>query len=99
MFEKLHIKITILAALISTIYCIIFSQSFTKSCFTIIITISVFYTISGFISMSLRKYTEELEKKRENLQDLNEVEFEEEDTSSEEEQDLEEASQESTLIG
>lgn len=98
MFEKLHIKITILAALISTIYCIIFSQSFTNSCFTIIITIAVFYTISGFISMSLRKYTEELEKKRENLQDLNEVEFEE-DTSSEEEQDLEEASQESTLIG
>lgn len=71
MFEKLHIKITILAALIATAYCIIFSLSFTNSCFTIIVTISVFYIISGFISMNLKNFKEELDKQNlEQTEDL-----------------------------
>lgn len=86
MFEKLHIKITIFAALIATIYCIVVSESFTTSCITIITTISVFYIISGFITMNLRKYTEELNNQKlsqntDELEDTENINSDEEDSN------------------
>lgn len=46
-FEKIHIIIAVFAALISTIYCILFYQGLTKTAICIIVTIIIFFVLGS----------------------------------------------------
>lgn len=87
MLEKLKIKITILASLIVTAYAYLYKIDFLKTCYTIIITIVVFYLIGGFIELFLQKQIEEIEESKkleetdEQDEEIIEEFFEEEDNA------------------
>ncbi|WP_317367338.1 hypothetical protein [uncultured Tyzzerella sp.] len=78
MLEKLKIKITILASLIVTAYAYLYKIDFLKTCYTIIVTIVVFYLIGGFIELFLQKQIEEIKENKnfeeENFDEIEEVE-------------------------
>lgn len=57
-FDKLRIKIPILASLITTIYCFFNDVNFLKTCYIIISTIIVFYILGSFAEFSLKTYVE-----------------------------------------
>lgn len=57
-FDKLRIKIPILASLITTIYCFFNHVNFLKTCYIIISTIIVFYVLGSFAEFSLKAYVE-----------------------------------------
>jgi len=52
-FEKIHIIITIFAALLMTVYCIIFYQGLTRTAICLIVTIIVFYVLGSMVKSYL----------------------------------------------
>lgn len=64
MFEKLHIKICIIAAIISTIYSLAFYKSFFIACLTIISTIIVFYILGIIVEFKLKKGVDKIEQQK-----------------------------------
>ena len=62
MLEKLRIKITIIATLIVTLYAYFHNDNFLKTCYTIIITIIVFYFLGGFIEIFLKNQIEKIKE-------------------------------------
>lgn len=70
MLEKFKIKITILASLIVTAYAYIYKIDFLKTCYTIIITILVFYFLGGFIEIFLQKKINEIEENKKIEEDI-----------------------------
>jgi len=52
-FEKIHIIITIFAALLMTVYCIIFYQGLTRMAICLIVTIIVFYILGSMVKSYL----------------------------------------------
>ena len=62
MLEKLRIKITIIASLIVTLYAYFYNDNFLKTCYTIIITIILFYFLGGFIEIFLKNQIEKIKK-------------------------------------
>lgn len=65
MLEKLRIKITIVATIIVTAYAYFSHKDFLKTCYTIILTIIIFYILGGFVEIFLQKQIDELYPKKE----------------------------------
>lgn len=55
MFEKFHIYITLIAALITTVFSILFYDSLIRLAISVIVTIVVFYIIGSFVKEYLIK--------------------------------------------
>lgn len=89
MFEKFKIKITILASLIVTSFCLFFNQSFFKSGITIIMTIIIFYILGGFVEIFLNSNLQEIDDIERELDEDDEIQEQGEDLSDEDDENIE----------
>lgn len=97
MLEKLRIKITIVATIIVTAYAYFSQKDFLKTCYTIILTIIIFYILGGFVEIFLKKQIDQLYPKKQDEEEsvfddennINEQTLEEnDDTDENNQQDL-----------
>lgn len=85
MLEKLRIKITIVATIIVTAYAYFSHKDFLKTCYTIILTIIIFYILGGFVEIFLQKQIDELyHKKQDEQNEQDESVFDDQDKLDEE---------------
>ncbi len=82
MYEKLHIIITLIAAIAVALFSFIFFESLTKAAVGLIITIVVFYIIGSVFKKIIDKGLEEAKIKEEESE-ISDAEFEDEQEQDE----------------